>query len=315
MWSPAGSSACNECPTGRVKKLSVSFDIQTKMLNFPTAVSRYQVWYYQENEQGIQDADCALVPEAIIHIPQLDEFLSYDLPNFFPVISCPYGYSSRVGSYIFKDQQALRSVIASRISNMANNTLEAITDAPYMKLKKTYDWVTPVVGKKCSDMAATEDDIFSSVGSLQDCKIAAFDVAGIEDVRIRTGNIKGCYFLPSVSNKVAYYGYGSEEPCLRNVQYICQEGTNNDKFFSNFVISNCFRCPGNSISGPESGACVTCHANQMKWYAKAAIQQGAELNRLEFVQVDSATTKELPTGATKIVWDLDKVKNLSLIHI
>lgn len=312
MWSAAGSSSCTECPLGRVKKLSGQFDTNTTMINFPTSVSKQQVWYYQEDEQGLVDTDCAFVPEAIIHIPAMNQYMRYDIPTFFPVLSCPYGYSSRVGSSVYVNNEPLISLLISKVQNMENNTLESITNAPYMKLKKTYSWKTSDAGVRCSDMIS--NDIISPVSTAADCSTAALETLGIETVVLRSSGIRGCYIVPSVSTSVAFFGVGPSNPCLHNVQYLCQQGINNDELLRDFVISNCFRCPGNTISGPESGACVTCHANQMKWYAKAAIQQGAELSLTpgSFLQVSSATAVEIPNTAIPIQLDLDRVQNIVL---
>ena len=311
-WSAVGSSSCAECPVGRVKKLSGQFDTKTKMINFPTSVSNQKVWYYQENELGLQETDCAIVPEAIIHIPEMNEYMDYNIPTFFPVLSCPYGYSSRIGSYVYIKNEPLIALLTSKVKNRVNNTLESIINAPYMKLKKTYGWEVSDIGVKCADMAMSETDVISHITNLADCKKAAFQTSGIKEVILRSNGIKGCYIIPDVSDTIAFYGVGIGEPCLKNVQYLCQEGINNDELFRDFVISNCFRCPGNSISGPESGACVTCHANQMKWYSKTAIQQGAEQNLINFVEISNANALTIPTNANTIVWELDNVQNIVL---
>jgi len=212
-WSSAGSAACTECPRGRVKKISGVFEVDTPMLNFPTSLSEDRIWYYQDNEQGYQESDCALVPEAIIHIPDMNSHMTYDKPAFLPVVSCPYGYSSRAGSYTNELSTDLLTIMESKMAP----EIVSVIDAPYIKLNDEQD----------------------------------------------------------------------DQP----------------QVWRNFVISNCFRCPGNSISGPESGACVTCYANQMKWYAKIALQQAAEQNMQTFQQY------KYPDH---IVQNLTKIQNIVL---
>lgn len=303
-WSAAGSAACTECPRGRVKKIAGNVDKRITMLNFPTSLSDNQIWYYHENENGYQETDCALVPEAIIHIPDMNKHMSYDIPSFLSVVSCPYGYSSRAGSYIYVENTDLITAMESKMHS--GKKIESIIEAPYIKLKKTYDWIQ-------STLVCANSEKNTNIVNYDDCKVAALQTANITNVKQRNNGIKGCYMLPSVSMDVAFFSTGAKETlCSPNVQYFCQQGINNDQLWRNFVVSNCFRCPGNSISGPESGACVTCYANQMKWYAKIALQQGAEDNMQTFVEITNDATVSMPTNAPIIIHNLQNIQNIVL---
>lgn len=316
-WSAPGSASCSECPSGRVKKLSGVFDTETKMLNFPTSVSKVQIWYYQEDEQGRMETDCALVPESIIHIPKINSKMSYQHQNFFPVLSCPYGYSSRAGSFVYIDMPELLTLLDKSVQKNADEPITSVMNAPYIKLKKTFDW--KIQDKQLSCSAGNIENVeYTDLQSYEDCKKAAFATAGITDVRRRYQNIAGCYYMPDVSDKVAYFGMSTiQTPCsanvLYNVQYFCMEGVNNDELFKQFVIANCFRCPGNSVTGPESGACTTCFANQLKWYTKGALQQATELHTVDFKRVSDAQKNALVTDNTMtITLDIDNLENIVL---
>ena len=318
-WSAPGSAACSVCPNGRVKKLSGDFDTQTRMLNFPTSLSQIQIWYYQSDELGTLETDCALVPESIVHIPAVNSYMSYDYPSFLPVISCPYGYSSRAGTYQLEASPDMVALIQSNMSPDEGRAISSIVEAPYMKLKKTFSWQIQEKQFKCSQKNSNQkesDEPYSNLDTFENCKSAAFETVGITDVRRRYNNLQGCYYLPELSDKVAYFGIAvSTATCasttFRHVQYFCMEGVNNDALFRGFVISNCFRCPGNSITGPESGACTTCFANQMKWYTKNAIQQATELNLNNFKRVGASDINVLTeVNNPAITYDLDNVKNI-----
>ena len=100
-YSKEGSAKCTACPQGRVKKISsTTIPIgNLTMLNMPSAPTPTP-WYYIPEETGEETSDCALVPSGIIHVPEADVYMNYDTSSFLPVVSCPYGYSSRPGTYV-----------------------------------------------------------------------------------------------------------------------------------------------------------------------------------------------------------------------
>ena len=125
-FSPEGSGVCTECPSGRVKKISGVFDTTTHMNNFPTTMNIHNAWYSHNDETGHLTEDCALVPESIIHIPQLNKEMSYD-SYFMPLLACPYGYTSRPGSFIYEGD-----TLADIIKIMQFNTASPVIVAPYL---------------------------------------------------------------------------------------------------------------------------------------------------------------------------------------
>lgn len=261
MWSPPGAYACTECPVGRVKKISGIFDTSTPMLNMPTAASAYHIWYYQSQETGIMNEDCALVPSGMVHIAEADSFMKYTAPNFLPVMSCPYGYSTQPGTSVGNQFADFGSLLGSKLSND-----ESLVQPPFAQIETVYR--TGDYGKKCAEMG------FKQIKTMNDCRVAANSI-GIFDVRERPGLFQGCW-SSSVREDVVFWGTNGHHLCVPSVRYMCLDAESLTSQWSNFVRNICFRCPGTSVSGPESGSCTNCFANNMKAYTKESIQKISE---------------------------------------
>lgn len=269
-WAPAGSSTCTECPVGRVKKISGVFDTSTQMINIPTSISRYRSWYYQENEQGVLQEDCALIPSSMVHVTEASALMSYDRPSFLPIITCPYGYSTRPGAYLHAGGSDFAYMIANKLPN-------ALIQPPFMYMELSYS--ATGFGETCNLVDLNEID------TLQSCRTAA-ESLGIANVQQRPGIFEGCWYMPSIDPTTAFWGVGGTKKCVRSLQYLCQRGNGIDNIWSDFVQNTCFRCPGTSVSGPESGTCGTCPGNTVKEYMKESIQKIAEGGVLEMVDKD-----------------------------
>lgn len=133
-YSKIGSNKCTACPQGRVKKISsITTDkdiFDLTMLNIPTQKkAKMTPWYYIDTETGDEKSDCALVPSGIIHIPLLDKEMTYNVAEFLPVIACPFGFSSRPGTYVISGYEKL----ATDISEMGRQNI-AYIQAPYIQM-------------------------------------------------------------------------------------------------------------------------------------------------------------------------------------
>ena len=136
-YAKPGSAACTACPAGRVKKISNVPGDQTindlTMYNMPSNLdAAFTPWYYMPFETGQESDDCALVPNGIVHIPNLDIEMTYDRPEFLPVVACPYGYSSRPGTYVIWGQDKLTQDI--KMSALQN---KGFLTAPFVQ--RPYD--------------------------------------------------------------------------------------------------------------------------------------------------------------------------------
>lgn len=131
-YSRAGSAACTACPTGRVKKVSGLYgamDIGTlTMLNMPSNQYTSTPWYFIPIETGEQFSDCAQVPNGIIHVPKANAFRNYDVNSFLPVVSCPFGYSSRPGTYVISGH----TQVVNELQKSAENGRSFMT-APFIQ--------------------------------------------------------------------------------------------------------------------------------------------------------------------------------------
>lgn len=258
-WAPAGSPICTQCPNGKIKKISGVFDVATPILNVPTMNAQgYTPWYYIQNEIGSETSDCAIIPAGIVHIPNLNDYMTYERQNFLSVAACPFGFSSRPGTFIFEGFHDLTSLIIS--------SEHAVIEAPYIQYDKTYQFIETDLGTTC------ECQNYAPL-TIDQCS-KALEAIGIRTMLIRPGP-SGC-FKHSARIGVGYFGTGGREILVPSIKYICRLGQENNDLAGEFVRANCFRCPGNSITGPSSTTCTTCFANQMKVYAKEAIQKIAE---------------------------------------
>ena len=138
-YAPKGSAECTECPNGKVKKVSgkwvPSNRESDKIINIPTWVfENSRPWYYIPNEGGTETQDCALVPAGVIHVPELNDYMNYDQPDFLAVAPCPLAYSSRPGTYVFDGE-------LEEIANIMISTVRAVIDTPYSEFNPTYSYV------------------------------------------------------------------------------------------------------------------------------------------------------------------------------
>ncbi len=116
-YSPEGASECYACPAGRVKKISGNVQLNSLQIhNIPKDSTSGQPWYYITDETGIESSDCALVPNGIIHVPSADKYMSNDNLQFISVISCPFGYSSRPGTYVIQGHEQVTNALSSQAS-------------------------------------------------------------------------------------------------------------------------------------------------------------------------------------------------------
>ena len=112
-YAPEGSAACTACPVGRVKKLAGNIDpvVLKNMYNIPIPKGG-TYWYYIEDETGLEQSDCALVPNGIIHVPNADHSMDVDNPRLLPVFPCPFTYSSQPGTFVFNEHDSIVKLLA-----------------------------------------------------------------------------------------------------------------------------------------------------------------------------------------------------------
>lgn len=260
-FAPKGAPICTECPRGTIKKVSGQFTLNTQMLNIPTFyINGYNPWYYIQNEQGYQSADCALMPPGIIHIPGANYQMTYERPNFLAAMACPFGLSSRPGSFAIVGLPDLVSLLGSN-----DGSVRSVIQAPYIRFDQTYTLIEEVTTCKCGG--------YSSISRTM-CQNYLRD-EGIDTMLDRVGP-SGCFKHASRPG-VGFFGASTDKEFPSTaITYICRSGANNDALAGTFARANCFRCPGNSMTGPSSTTCTTCFANQLKQYAKEAVQKFAE---------------------------------------
>lgn len=296
-WSAVGSASCSTCPQGRVKKISGIFNVRTPMLNFPRAIEQTSIWYYQANETGVMMKDCALVPESIVHVPSMDKHMSYARSEFLPVLSCPYGFSSRPGTFTSDvgEDANLERVMYGQLPQTSMDTIDSILDAPYVHMKPTYEYKKTATGQTC------ETESMIEITSEASCRSAAKKL-GIATL-VRQNGVKGCTYMPNIDPTVVFWSTKGPQTCIQPIQYLCRDGETNDNVFGHFVRSYCFFCPGSSITGPESGTCTTCFENKMKYYAKSALRKIAQQSTLDM--------KDRSTGI-KLTISFDEIENIAL---
>ena len=85
-----------------------------------------------------------------------------------------------------------------------------------------------------------------------------------------------------VDSTVVHYGYQANQgpKYVKNIptdlQFICIKQVTNIELTKQIAAQYCFTCPGDSITGPDSGVCSTCPANMVKKNMKLAIQKLVE---------------------------------------
>ena len=205
---------------------------------------------------------------------------------------------------------------------------DAVIDPPFIEFKRTF--VDKNIGIlyncKAKNEANRELDPPGPTVTLLDfsqCEKLLIK-EGITEMRIHTGGIKGCR-INRMRPTVGIFSSGGAEiykDCLKHlhmsdkrlpsqIEYLCREGDNNDGLAGEFARANCFRCPGNSITGPSSTACTTCFANQMKTFAKEAIQkvvEGATHNMYSSISPTNPNPTAYPAALTDAAAeDLEKI--------
>lgn len=268
-WSSAGSEECSECPVGRVKKLSGNYDVaKIQMMNFPSfVIPSISPWYYIEDEYGQEVIDCALVPPGMIHIPNANTKMSYDYPNFMAVVSCPFGMTSTPGTYMYDE-------FTSKEVQQSFSVFKEAISPPYMTFEPVAEF-TLSENKSC----ACVDKIV--VKSKSVCSLYA-NKEQLQFVELPEGP-DGCWTHHSHPNYVFFVspkGLGIASGGLTNV---CTEDEYRSDLMTQMIGQYCRYCPGNSMTGSESGLCTTCFANKLKIYLKEAILMIASTSYLDMV--------------------------------
>jgi len=287
MWSAEGSYECQECPKGTIKKISGNFSLgELDVFNMDTIQNDH--WYYIENEFGSEQTDCAKVPPAIVQIPQLNANMEETAQNqqFLPLITCPYGFSNRPGTYIIQDKWLLEKIttdIAFSIPPyVKNNGIESAIISPIpcdCIVEKNENGMnilhfTPPTVEQCWKYATIATHLSSLNG---DEKEETVNALYIDDINTFWD---GC--AKFVDSTVVHYGYQANQgpKYVKNIptdlQFICIKQVTNIELTKQIAAQYCFTCPGDSITGPDSGVCSTCPANMVKKNMKLAIQKLVE---------------------------------------
>ena len=150
-----------------------------------------------------------------------------------------------------------------------------------------------------SDQLCDDVTEYSNIKSRDECRIAGL-VLGFNEIQERFGPA-GCWTMPNINPTTVFWGKNAVQQCVKNIRYICQKGTSNNELTPAFVSSNCFSCPGNSVNGPETGACTTCFGNNIKLYTKNVIKKIVQNN-----------LPAMTSGTDKLVYDITRVNNIEL---
>lgn len=277
-WSTLGAYECNACRDGTIKKISGALD-PSRITIFNMDILRAPFWFYMENEMGSQADDCAIVPPSTIHIPSLNNKMeeTASLTQFLPLITCPYGFSNQPGTYI----------IENRKNWFLNNitTTDPFTSAPYIKNIGITSGV--ILNQPCECEIPIDSAIRYTTPSPNECLKYANTLTGSGGITAEkmytTLFWSGCAKFPWSTNvfynPVDYNGTTprpDETHRPTSLQYICIKRTFNVLLTKELTAQYCFPCPGDSITGPESGICTTCTANLVKIHMKMALQKLVE---------------------------------------
>ena len=251
-WSGEGSYECNACPKGTVKKISGNFDPgKLDVFNMDTIQNDH--WYYIQNEIGTEQDDCAKVPPAVVQIPQLNTVMKETAQNqqFLPLITCPYGFSNRPGTYVIQDTWAL-SNIATDIDfalppYVKNNGIESaiVSDVPCDCIAEDKEngikYLTPPTLEKCWQYAHVSSTLpickSNSMGNYvlsevecsgnrryvmdkDECSTYANGLTGLDfqEQELQAGP-PGC----SKSGNLVFYTPSTLGACNSNTQCVCFE--------------------------------------------------------------------------------------------
>lgn len=305
-YAPEGSEICSECPPGRVKKVSGSFDpANVDVFNIPTNTTPF--WFYIPNEGGTRDDDCAVVPSSVLHIPTAnDKMYETDADEqFLPVISCPYGYSSQPGSYIIEDIWSLQNIL-----EVDNNVM----GPPYIYIDGAFSIEAHDV--PCACVQATEGNAYYVPVSAEQCELAARRLEEEANWAI-DGVVDGLWHGCLKMQNSRYVQYNNNPQFVYNYptngsKYICERIEKAETLIEEVVGAYCYPCPGDAMTGPGSGICSTCTANLIKKNMKTSLQKlivnserrmyycGSDGNAVRRGELDSAYTltanAELPAG-------------------
>ena len=297
-YSAEGSYECTECSKGRVKKISGDYDIQNlNIMNMPTFVAQgFPTWYYIENEMGNENDDCALVPPGIIHVPQTNfkmhsstQVIDGEDWGFLPVFSCPFGYTSRPGTYVIEDKLELRNIL---------NRFQPVLNAPYFEFLKGRDIVTGCT--PCRNYPQYSTTKYIDAETIEECRAFA-NTIGINTVEESTAVPFGC----SKSKLRPVVLFNDDVSAINTpsigIEYLCNKVEPSRSIMQQAISYYCSRCPGNSVTGSISGLCTTCFANQVKMETKTLIQSISEGTTFRFYEHD--TECQWPNCRADLWWD------------
>lgn len=261
-WSAPGSATCTECPQGRVKKISGTFDpTSAMMMNIPSFLDPGVIpWYYIEDELGQEASDCALMPPSIIHIPLVNHKMRYEVPTFLSAVSCPFGLSTPPGTFMFPEySEGLEKLFSP---------YKESTTAPFISFEPMSSF-SLAQDKACHCLDAALPKV--KINKLGECQLFA-DSEERTLIRLSDGP-PGCWTYsqkPGFAFFVLSEGKSVPSPYITNV---CTDGEYRTDLVTKLIGQYCKTCPGNSVTGPETGTCSTCFGNQLKSYMKEAIHK------------------------------------------
>jgi len=292
-YAPEGSYQCEECPSGKVKKISGQFDPNAiDIFNIPTKKTPY--WFYMENEQGKELDDCAIVPPSVIHVPPANRKMQETPENnqFMPVVSCPFGYSSSPGSFIIEDVWNIENILRTNMDVMI---------PPYIYMDGNIQVVLSNV--PCSCVATDDDTTFEVPDSREKCEeyaksLAGDSVTGTQISRV-DGLIDGLWYGCMKSKVLPYVEYNADETRSHNyptnMHFICERVVRKETLMEEFVSTYCYECPGDSMTGPASGICSTCSANLIKKNMKLGLQKLVSNSETRMYRCGQSTDPNKPS--------------------
>ena len=266
-YAPTGSYECEQCPPGRVKKVSGNFDPNAvDVYNIPTMTTPY--WFYIQNEGGTEADDCAIVPPSVIHVPtansKMEETPSDD--QYMPVVSCPFGYSSQPGTYIVEDIWNMQSILKKD---------KSIMEAPYIYIDGDIQVVAANV--PCDCIVSDEETTFHVPVSEELCDLYSRRLSDEGVLGNIKGVVDGIWYGCIKHSHSSWVKYNRNENFQFNypndVKFICQRIVKEKTLMEEFVSTYCYECPGDSMTGPGSGICTTCTANLIKKNMKRGLQK------------------------------------------
>jgi len=271
-WSSSGAFECHECPKGFVKKISGNFE-EGNIKVYNIMPNRGNTWYYIENEMGNVDDDCARVPPGIVHIPKLNEAMTETDTDkqFLPLISCPYGFSNQPQTYIIQDKWDLSQITTDEafmvppfVQNLGFDR-GVVSDKPcgciappsaYGTSKTVY--INP--DKETCWEYARALSLNSTIPTMMDIHSVFWDGC----VKFRDSNVVH-WNQPKLKN--------TTERAPSNVNFFCVKKQFDKQLTEEVAAQYCFPCPGDTVTGPESGICTTCTANLIKKNMKITLQK------------------------------------------